>query len=145
MDPVALAGLLKDYGPWGLLALALLAVWKLYGDKGAAEKGRLDDAKAYAVAAKTQGDEYKALLERCAGFLERAAICMAAVTAALESRTGHFERLGDLVEEIKALIRDLERDSATADERLREKLDANAGMLRGLLERVEAVQRDMPR
>lgn len=136
MDPVALAGLLRDYGPWGLVALTLAAIRSLSTGLRESERGRLADAQAHARA-------LNELLARCATVLERAAGTMAAVSAALESRTGIFERLAGLIAEIKGLIRDLQRESATADERVREKLDDNAGRLAALLARVEALQREL--
>ena len=136
VDPVTLAGLLKDYGPWGLVALTLAAVRSLNAALRESERGRLADARAHAA-------PLQELLERCAAVLERAAGTMAAVSAALESRTGIFERLSGLVAEIKTLIRDLQRESVSADERVREKLDDNAGRLGLLLARIEALQREL--
>jgi hypothetical protein len=136
MDPVALAGLLKDYGPWGLVALSALAIRSLNAALRESERGRLADAHAHAQAVRE-------LIERCAAVLERAAGTMAAVGAALESRTGIFERLSGLVEEIKGLVRDLQRDSTTADERVREKMDANASRLDALVARIDALRHEL--
>lgn len=136
MDPLVLAGLLRDYGPWGLLALTLLTIRSLNAALRESERGRLADAHRHAQAVRE-------LLERCAGVLERAAGTMAAVGAALESRTGIFERLSGLVEEIKTLIRDLQREGANADERVREKLDGNAVRLEALMARIASLQREL--
>ena len=126
---IALATFLRDYGPWGLLALTLWTLRAKDADLTAEREGRRKDAAGHA-------QQYQDLLTRTVTMLERAATCMAAVTAALESRTGIFERLAGLVEEIKILVRDLERASEVADERVRDKLDANADRLRAILDAI---------
>ena len=80
-DPVALATLLRDYGPWGLLALSLLANVYLYKAERACSTARVEDAGRFAT------------------LVEKASQTMAAVAVALESRTGIFERLGGKIED----------------------------------------------
>lgn len=41
-DPVALAAMLKDYGPWGICAILLIAVLKLYADNKALSSGHIE-------------------------------------------------------------------------------------------------------
>ena len=106
MTALELAGLLKDYGPWGLLALALLAVSYL-------------QRRSDAVTEKYQRN-LEALVEKLAVTVERNNGTNAAVTAALESRTGIFERLHEAVEQAKAetrtLITDLKTHGVTNDQ-----------------------------
>jgi hypothetical protein len=128
-----LAGLLKDYGPWGLLALALLAVSYL-------------QRRSDAVTEKYQRN-LEALVEKLAVTVERNNGTNAAVTAALESRTGIFERLHEAVEQAKAetrsLITDLKNHGVTNDQWTREKLDMAVGRIETILERIEDLRREV--
>jgi hypothetical protein len=128
-----LAGLLKDYGPWGLLALALLAVSYL-------------QRRSDAVTEKYQRN-LEALVEKLAVTVERNTGTNAAVTAALESRTGIFERLHEAVEQAKAetrtLITDLKTHGVTNDQWTREKLDMAVGRIETILERIEDLRREV--
>lgn len=142
MDPAtiaaigSLAGLLKDGGPWVVIAILVLVVVRLDGKLEKEREGRRDDAKG-------AGDAYADLLERCIGVLERAAGTMAAVSAALDSRTGVFERVSGLVEEVKALIREVQQDADTADERLRERVAENTKRLESILSRLDDIGRGL--
>lgn len=87
MDPASIAaatgiaGLVREYGVTGLLALSILAnVW-LVKKWGECTEARIADAG------------------RLAALVEKASQTMAAVGAALESRTGIFERLGGTIEQ----------------------------------------------
>ncbi|ACL55655.1 hypothetical protein [Methylobacterium nodulans] len=133
MTAVELAGLLKDYGPWGLLALALLAVSYL-------------QRRSDAVTEKYQRN-LEALVEKLAVTVERNNGTNAAVTAALESRTGIFERLHEAVEQAKAetrsLITDLKQHGVTNDQWTREKLVAAVGRIETILQRIEDLRREV--
>jgi hypothetical protein len=54
MDPTALASLLKDYGPWGLLALALLTIRFLFNGWRDCMTARIDERGASATALERQ-------------------------------------------------------------------------------------------
>ncbi|ACL59176.1 hypothetical protein [Methylobacterium nodulans] len=133
MTALELAGLLKDYGPWGLLALALLAISYL--------QRRYD-----AVTEKYQRN-LEALVEKLAVTVERNNVTNAAVTAALESRTGIFERLHEAVEQAKAetrtLITDLKTHGVTNDQWTREKLDMAVARIETILERIDDLRREV--
>lgn len=52
MTPDDLTSLLKDYGPWGLLAISLLSIRWMFGKFEASQQARIDDGKLYAGALK---------------------------------------------------------------------------------------------
>ena len=52
MTPADLTSLLKDYGPWGLLAISLLSIRWMFGKFEASQQARIDDGKLYAGALK---------------------------------------------------------------------------------------------
>jgi len=54
MDPTALASLLKDYGPWGLLALALLTIRFLFNGWRDCMTARIEERGASATALERQ-------------------------------------------------------------------------------------------
>lgn len=91
MDPVTLAPFLREFGGWALSALLVPAlVWAIRGWMGCFE-ARIADATKVAVQ------------------IERSSQTMAAIAAALESRQGHFERLGLKTDGLEHKIDDLVR------------------------------------
>ena len=57
-DPALLAKMMSDYGPYGLLTIALLTIRWIFGKYEAAQQARIDDGRLYAAALK---DAAKAL------------------------------------------------------------------------------------
>jgi hypothetical protein len=51
-NPASLTKLLADYGPWGMLALTLIALRLMFGKFEALQQARFDDGKLYAGALK---------------------------------------------------------------------------------------------
>ena len=97
MDPVAIATLLEKYGPWGVVALLLVAVAVLYR----AGVGTQDKCGAYA--------------ERAVVAVERSAATLATLTAAMEAQNRILDDIGRLVTESA-------RQSEAHDDRAQEKL-----------------------
>ncbi|ACL61419.1 hypothetical protein Mnod_6653 [Methylobacterium nodulans ORS 2060] len=91
----------------------------------------------------------EALVEKLAVTVERNTGTNAAVTAALKSRTGIFERLHEAVEQAKvetrSLITDLKQHGVTNDQWTRDKLDAAVGRIETILQRIEDLRREVGR
>ena len=66
MDPAALATLLKDYGPWGLLALSLIVNKALYDRIGVLQDKVEDTLNKWREDSQAQSDKLGAFLERAA-------------------------------------------------------------------------------
>lgn len=112
------------------------------GYEGEAAAQHLADAKAYAA-------QLEKLVQAMAVAIERSAATNAAVSAALESRTGIFERLSEAVEEARAetraLITDLESHSVANDAWTSDKLDTASARIQPILDRIDEPQREVGR
>lgn len=146
MTPIEIAGLVKDFGSVGIAALLAVVVRFLFlsarADAKEAAAQQLADAKANSA-------QLERLVQTIAVALERAAATNAAVSAALESRTGIFERLSDAVEEAKtetrALITDLKNHGVTNDQWTREKLDTALARIETIVSRIDDLRREAGR
>lgn len=146
MTPLEIAPFLKEYGPWALLGFTLLAIWWLQNRR---EDDRTAATARYDALAAEFRSTQNALLDRLAVTIERNNATNAAVTAALESRVGIFERLHSAVEEAKAetraLINDLKNHGVTNDEWTREKLGEAMDRMDKILDSINVLRREAGR
>jgi hypothetical protein len=146
VTPIEIAGLVKDFGSVGIAAILAVVVRFLFlsarADTKEAAAQQLADAKAYAA-------QLEKLVQAMAVAIERSAATNAAVSAALESRTGIFERLSEAVEEARAetraLITDLKSHSVTNDAWTRDKLDTASARIQAILDRIDELRREVGR
>ena len=146
MTGLDIAALLKEHGGWGLSALLILALAFLI-------KVRDADAKAatsrHDAAVERYTKQLETLVSQTAVTIERSSATNAAVSAALESRTGIFERLSEAVEEARresrTLMGELKSHAVSNDQWTREKLDEAAKRIEDILDRVKDLRREAPK
>lgn len=145
MTGIDIVGLLKE-GGWGvsaLLILALIFIFKARDADGVRAAARHD------AAVERYTKQLETLVKDTAVTIERSSATSAAVIAALESRTGIFERLSEAVEEAKresrTLMGDLKNHAISNDQWTREKLDEASKRIETILGRIEDLRREVGR
>lgn len=145
MTGLDIVALLKE-GGWGLSALLILAVIFLFKARDA----EAADAKArHDAAVERYTRQLETLVKDTAVTIERSSATNAAVSAALESRTGIFERLSEAVEEARresrALMGELKSHAMSNDQWTRAKLDEAADRIEKIFDAIKDLRREAGR
>lgn len=141
-----IVGLLKEYGGWGLSALLILAL--VYQTKGR-EADAIRATARHDAAVERYTKQLETLVSSTAVTIERSSATNAAVSAALESRTGIFERLSEAVEqarqESRTLMGELKHHATTSDGWTRQMLDKAVDAIDKMADRIDALRREAGR
>lgn len=145
MTGLDILALLKE-GGWGLSALLILALVVIFKARDADAK---DHTARFDAAVERYNKQLDTLVKDTATTIERSSATSAAVIAALESRTGIFERLSEAVEEARresrSLMGDLKSHATSNDEWTREKLDEASRRIETILSRIDDLRREVGR
>lgn len=114
MTGIEIAGLLKDYGPWGLCGLFLLAISRLY-------------------------DHNQTLHGRISEIFAKALVAIEASTMALVESRGTMQNLAKAIEAVGKALDELSHEAEGHDREVRHGLNNAAAALGGLQIKLEKI------